>query len=118
MRSSVFPCGLLAVAATAGAAAAAGTDVAEFTRLARQWNNAGLRGDAAMRASLWAGDLVVIVPGMSPMERTAVASFARWARMAFARYETAALRSRVVGATATGGLSAHAAAPAAARPGG
>jgi len=77
-----------------------GDKIAEFKRLEHVWNDAHIRGDADALEALWADDLVVIVPGMTPMDRKSAVSFARSGRMAFSRYETTELRIRTFGSSA------------------
>jgi ketosteroid isomerase-like protein len=104
-RTTLLLCALLA--GSAGSAYAdAGADSAELLRLERVWNEAHVRGDADTLERLWADDLTVIVPGMSPMGKSEVLAFARSGRMAFSRYETSDVRVQIYGnaATVTGKL--------------
>jgi uncharacterized protein (TIGR02246 family) len=75
-------------------------DVAALERLEADWNAAHLSGDAARLDQLFAGDVVVVVPGMRVMTKAdAVGMFAS-GRMKFDRYETSETRFRVYDATA------------------
>ena len=75
-------------------------DVARFTQLESQWNDAHLRGDADALDRLWADDLRVVVPRMTPMSKADALSFFRSGRMKFLRYETSELGVRVYADTA------------------
>jgi ketosteroid isomerase-like protein len=66
----------------------------EITQLEQVWNEAHVRGDVRALDELWADDLIVMVPGMSPMGKSDTLAFARSGRMAFSRYETSDLRIR------------------------
>lgn len=93
---------LLCAAAQAQAPAAATPeeDLARFTQLESQWNNAHLQGDAAALDRLWADELRVFVPKMTPLAKPEALSFFRSGRMKFSRYETSELGVRVYGDTA------------------
>jgi len=92
---------LLGMAAQAQAAAPAGDkDLARFRQLECQWNDAHLRGDAAALDRLWADELRVVVPGMTPLAKAEALSFFRSGRMRFLRYETSELSVRVYADTA------------------
>ena len=75
-------------------------DVARFTQLESQWNDAHLRGDADTLDRLWSDDLRVVVPRMPPMSKADALSFFRSGRMKFLRYETSELGVRVYADTA------------------
>jgi ketosteroid isomerase-like protein len=89
-----------AVQAQASAAAAPEPDLARFTQLESQWNNAHLQGDAEALDRLWADELRVVVPKMTPLAKPEALSFFRSGRMKFSRYETSELGVRVYGDTA------------------
>ena len=93
---------LLCTAAQAQAPAAATPDQdrARFTQLESQWNDAHLRGDAEALDRLWADELRVVVPRMTPLSKADALSFFRSGRMKFSRYETSELGVRVYGDTA------------------
>jgi len=92
---------LLCTAAQAHAAApAADKDLARFTQLESQWNDAHLRGDADALDRLWADELRVVVPRMTPLTKAEALSFFRSGRMKFLRYETSELGVRVYADTA------------------
>ena len=69
-------------------APAAAVDAAELTALERVWNEAHVRGDADALDRLFADDIVVTVPGMPLMGKSASLGVIRNARMKFDRYET------------------------------
>jgi len=93
---------LLCIAAQAQAPAAAvpTQDLASFTQLESQWNDAHLQGDAEALDRLWADELRVVVPRMTPLAKPEALSFFRSGRMKFSRYETSELGVRVYGDTA------------------
>ena len=93
---------LLCTAAQAQAPAAAASDqeLAQFTQLESQWNDAHLKGDAEALDRLWADELRVVVPRMAPLSRADALSFFRSGRMKFSRYETCELSAHVYGDTA------------------
>ena len=72
-------------------------DSLQLMQLESRWNEAHLRGDADALDRLWDEQLVVMVPGMAPMDKQAVLGFARSGRMRFDRYETSDIRIRVHG---------------------
>jgi len=100
--------GLTAIAALLCAAARAQAlgaptpdqDLARFTQLESQWNDAHLQGDAEALDRLWADELRVVVPKMTPLSKPEALSFFRSGRMKFSRYETSELGVRVYGDTA------------------
>ena len=75
-----------------------------LSRLEAAWNEAHLKGDAGALDRLWAGDLVVTVPGMPAM--TKAQSLAVWksGKFKFDRYESSDVKNKVFGdaAVATG----------------
>lgn len=75
-------------------------DVTDISRLESVWNDAHLRGDAAALDRLWADDLVVVVPKMTPLSKPEALEFVRGGRMKFLRYESSELAVRVYGDTA------------------
>ncbi len=92
---------LLGSAAQAHAGApAADKDVARFTELESQWNDAHLRGDADALERLWSDELRVVVPRMAPLTKAEALSFFRSGRMKFLRYETSELDVLVYANTA------------------
>ena len=84
---------------SAAAAAQPDTDQ-EFMRLELTWNQAHLNNDATALETLWADDLIVMVPGMAAMGKADVLSFVKTGRMKFSRYETTGLKVRRFGDTA------------------
>ena len=89
-----------AAQAQAPAAASPDPDLARFTQLESQWNNAHLQGDAEALDRLWADEFRVFVPKMTPLAKAEALSFFRSGRMKFSRYETSELGVRVYGDTA------------------
>jgi len=87
---AVVPCRVAAQAA----------DTAALARLEREWNEAHLRGDADVLDRLWADDLEISVPAMTPMSKAEALAFARSGRMRFERYETSELKYRIYGESA------------------
>ena len=86
---------LLAVTPAAGQA-----DSSELERLESVWNSAHRAGDVDALDRIWADDLEVNVPGMTPMNKAESLAFARAGRMRFERYETSDVKVRVYGDTA------------------
>jgi ketosteroid isomerase-like protein len=82
------------------------SDKEELFRLEKVWNDAHLLGNADALVSLWADDLVVTVPKMSPMSKTDSLAFLRSGRMKFQKYETSDIAVRLYGdaAVVTGHL--------------
>jgi len=62
--------------------------------------DAHLRGDADALDRLWADDLRVFVPRMTPMSKADALAFFRSGRMKFLRYETSEVGARVYKDTA------------------
>lgn len=73
------------------------TDIKELTRLEAVWNEAHVRGDAAILDSLWADDLTVMVPGMQVITKEIALRILRSGRMNFSRYETSEIKIRTYG---------------------
>ena len=72
----------------------------ELLKLENVWNQAHLTGDADALDRLWANDLEVDAPRMTPMSKSQALAFARSGRMHFERYETSELKVRSYGKTA------------------
>jgi len=81
-------------------------DLTELARLETVWNNSHLRGDAEALDRLWADDLVIVVPKMTPLAKSEALAFLRSGRMKFSRYESfdVATRQYADTAVATGRL--------------
>lgn len=75
-------------------------DSTELRRLEAVWNTAHRAGDADALDRIWAEDLEVDVPGMTPMTKAESLAFARTGRMRFDRYETSDVKVRTYGDTA------------------
>jgi hypothetical protein len=75
-------------------------DSEALSRLEVAWNDAHMKGDAAALDRLWAGDLVVTVPGMPSM--TKAQSLAVWksGRFRFDRYESSDVKTKLFADTA------------------
>jgi uncharacterized protein (TIGR02246 family) len=71
-----------------------------IARLESEWNTAHLHGDAAALDSLFADDLVVVVPGMRVMSKADSLGVLASGAMSFVRYETSETSTRVYGETA------------------
>jgi ketosteroid isomerase-like protein len=80
--------------------AAGQTDASELVRLESVWNSAHRAGDVEALDRIWADDLEVDVPGMTPMSKAESLAFARTGRMRFERYETSDVKVRTYGDTA------------------
>lgn len=89
-----------ALALALGSAPAREADVVELTRLESVWNEAHLQGDAAALDRLWADDLVVVVPRMTPLPKADALGFFRGGHMKFSRYESSELSVRVYAGSA------------------
>jgi ketosteroid isomerase-like protein len=86
--------------AQAPVAAPADRSLAHFTQLESLWNDAHVRGDADALDRLWADDLRVFVPRMTPMSKADSLAFFRSGRMKFLRYETSDVDVRFYSDTA------------------
>lgn len=75
-------------------------DVTALARLEADWNRAHVRGDADALEQLFAGDLVVVVPGMRVMGKADAVGMFTSGRMKFDRYETSETTVRVYDTTA------------------
>ena len=83
------------------------SDSTDLVALEAVWNEAHVRGDAEALDRLWAEELVVSVPGMTPMSKADVMGVTRMGRIPFLRYETSDVQARVFGdaAVVTGRLT-------------
>jgi len=72
-------------------------DVIQHTleALESDWNTAHVRGDAAVLDRLFAGDVVVVVPGMRVMTKADAVGMFTSGRMKFDRYETSETTFRI-----------------------
>jgi uncharacterized protein (TIGR02246 family) len=70
-------------------------DAATIARLETEWNSAHVRGDGTALATLFADDLVVVVPGMRPMSKSDSLGVFAVGRMKFDRYETSDTKTRL-----------------------
>lgn len=82
-----------------GAATGEG-DQRTLERLEAEWNDAHVRGDAAVLDRLFGAGLVVVVPGMRVMTRADALGMFASGRMKFHRYETSETKFRVYDETA------------------
>ena len=88
--------GLLLIAVST----AAQSPIDELTGLERVWNEAHSRGDAAALDALFADDIVITVPGMAMMGKSASLGVFRTGRMKFDRYETSDVQVHAYGESA------------------
>ncbi len=70
-------------------------DSSEFLRLERVWNQAHVQGDTAVLAQLWADDLRIEVPGMTPMSKGDALAFWRGGGSNIRAYETSGIEVRI-----------------------
>ena len=99
--------GLLFVSVTAVLAQqSSSADKNELTRLEAAWNDAHMKGDAAVLAQLWEDSLLVTVPGMAPMNKTDSLAVWRSGQFKFDKYQTSEVDIRIYGdaAVVTGRL--------------
>jgi ketosteroid isomerase-like protein len=99
--------GILFVSVTTVLAQQSGdADKNELTRLETAWNDAHMKGDAAVLAQLWEDSLVVTVPGMAPMNKTDSLAVWRSGQFKFDKYQTSEVDIRIYGdaAVVTGRL--------------
>jgi len=95
---SISACTLLVALTFAQSVGTADRD--ELLRLEHLWNDAHIRGDAAILNRLWADDLEVAVPKMPVMKKGELVKFVDSGRMKFQRYETSDLNIRIYGQSA------------------
>lgn len=76
------------------------SDREEILRLEKAWNDAHLQGDADTLATIWADDMVVIVPKMPVMTKPQLIAFVRSGRMIFHKYETSEVKLSLYGEAA------------------
>jgi ketosteroid isomerase-like protein len=69
----------------------------DIMRLEKQWDEAHLRSDAAALDALWAPDLEVAVPRMTPMSKADALAFAKSGKMTFQQYQSSETKVRVYG---------------------
>src|SRR5690349_21810741 len=101
MRAGIVTALLLSLVVVAvGQQASSDADVATLTRLEADWNDAHMRGDAALLDRIFADDLMVVVPGMRVMTKADSLGMFTGGRMKFGRYETSETTFRVYDATA------------------
>ena len=96
MKTATFLAFLVAGMAEAQTPA---TSQAELFKLEDVWNTAHLKGDAEALDGLWDADLVVTVPRMQHIPRTAALSLTRSGRFKFDKYETTEVTARIYGET-------------------
>jgi ketosteroid isomerase-like protein len=75
-------------------------DSEALSRLEAAWNEAHVKGDAAALDRLWAGDLVVTVPGMPAMNKTQSLGVWKSGKFKFDRYESSDVKTKLFGDTA------------------
>lgn len=72
----------------------------QWQDLESRWNEAHLRGDVDALADLWADDISIIVPGMSPMDKRSSLQFWRTVPVRFTQYVSSDLSANELGDTA------------------
>ena len=80
-------------------AQASDADVA-LARLEAEWNTAHVQGDVTTLGRIFADDLIVVVPGMRPLNKDDSLGMFKVGGMKFDRYESSDTQSRVYGDTA------------------
>ena len=91
---------LVMLLATAGLQSGASGDERDILKLETEWNEAHVKGDVPILDALCADDLVVTVPGMTPMTKADILGFWRSGRARITRYETMNIRVTVHSDTA------------------
>jgi ketosteroid isomerase-like protein len=91
---------LLLVGTLLQSLASAPVDEVALARLETDWNEAHLKGDAAVLERLFADDLIVLVPGMRALTKEDSLGMFTSGRMKFNRYETTEITFRVYGTSA------------------
>lgn len=89
-------------------AAQAQTGVAfDYQELERVWNRAHLESDTAALDALWADDIIIVVPGMSPLSKADSLKVWKSVPVKFDRYESEGVSAKVEGTVAvvTGRIS-------------
>jgi uncharacterized protein (TIGR02246 family) len=94
---------LLAVASMSARA----SDESTIRGLEDTWNNAHLKGDTDALASLWADDLVIVVPKMEPMDKSSSLQFWKKVPIKFTKYSSELSSVRVYGDTAVVNGTVH-----------
>ncbi|MBI3447404.1 MAG: nuclear transport factor 2 family protein [Acidobacteria bacterium] len=94
-------------AATSPSAADESAARNEIAKLEEAWNQAHLAGDYETLSRLLADDIVILVPGMAPIDKTGALSVFKAGHMKLSRYETTETLTRVYGdaAVVTGRLA-------------
>ena len=64
-------------------------------RLERVWNQAHLEADMAKLDSLWADDITIAVPGMTPLSKADALKMWKAVQVKFTRYESSEIVARV-----------------------
>jgi uncharacterized protein (TIGR02246 family) len=100
---------LIVFAAWLAAAAipAHASDEATIRGLEDVWNNAHLQGNTDALASLWADDLVIVVPKMEPMDKPSSLQFWKKVPIKFTKYSSELSSVRVYGDTAIANGTVH-----------
>lgn len=86
--------------AIGGPQSAGSSDEREILGLETRWNDAHLKGDVSVLDALCADELVVTVPGMTPMTKADILGFWRSGRSRFTRYDTSDTRVTLYSGTA------------------
>src|ERR1700755_1449578 len=87
--------------------ALAGSDENAIRSMEDAWNNAHLKGDTDALASLWADDLVIVVPKMEPMDKPSSLQFWKKVPIKFTKYSSDLSSVRVYGDIAIANGAVH-----------
>jgi uncharacterized protein (TIGR02246 family) len=85
----------------------ADSDEATIRGLEETWNKAHLDGDTAALASLWADDLVIVVPKMEPMNKESSLMFWKKVPIKFTKYSSDLSDVRIYGDMAISNGTVH-----------
>lgn len=91
---------LVFLLAIGGAQSPDSSDERDILGLETRWNDAHLKGDVPTLDALCADELVVTVPGMTPMTKADILGFWRSDRVRITRYDTTDTRVTVYSGTA------------------
>ena len=98
---------LFAVLLGVAAIPARASDETTIRGLEDVWNNAHLKGDTDALASLWADDLVIIVPKMEPMDKPSSLQFWKKVPVKFTKYSSDLSSVRFYGDMAVANGTVH-----------
>src|ERR1044072_8244461 len=69
----------------------------DYQELERMWNRAHLESDTAALDALWADDIIIVVPGMSPLSKAESLKMWKSVPVKFNLYESEGVSARVAG---------------------